>query len=301
MQIAVSQPVASDSGHIQDVTTQSFAKDVIEASKQQPVIVDFWAPWCGPCKQLTPVIEKLVNAAGGKVKLAKMNIDEHPAIAGQLGVQSLPTVIAFKNGQPIDAFMGALPESQVKQFIDTLGGSASGAPDVTALLKSANEALGKGDSAGALQVFADVLTIEPKNLSALGGMAQAYVKANEIDQAKNILANVPQDAAEPAIVSARSAIALHEKSDQLGDIPVLQKKVESDPQNYQARFDLALGLAGHDRRQEAVDELVYIMTHKRDWNDDAARQQLLQFFEAWGFDDEAAIYGRKKLSSLLFA
>lgn len=296
---AAVQPVSS---HVKDTTTQAFAADVIQASKQQPVIVDFWAPWCGPCKQLTPVLEKAVAAAGGKVKLVKMNIDEHPAIAGQLGVQSIPTVIAFKNGQPVDAFMGALPESQVKQFIDGLGGAAPGAPDPAELLKAGEDALKKSDALGALQSFAAVLSLEPENLRALAGMGQAYLNAGETEQAKALLAGVPAGKADdPVFSSVKSALELAEKTSSLGGAAELQAKADADPKNCQARFDLALALAAEGKRQEAVDALMVILNAKRDWNEGAAKTQLLQFFDAWGFDDDAAIYGRKKLSSLLFA
>ncbi len=288
---------------IKDTSTQGFATDVLDASKAQPVLVDFWAPWCGPCRQLTPALEKLVNAAGGKVKLVKMNIDEHPVIPGQLGVQSIPTVIAFKDGRPVDAFMGALPESQLKQFIDALGaGATPGAPDIEAILSAAEESLTANDAVGALQAFAAALSFDPQNTRALAGMAQAYLASNEIEQAKAILSQVPANKEnDPTVMRATSAIALAEKAGNVGELADLQKKVAAAPKNFQARFDLALGLSTKGQRQQAVDELIELMRLKRDWNEDGARKQLLQFFDAWGFDDEASVYGRKKLASLLFA
>ena len=287
--------------HIKDTSTQAFAADVLEASKSQPVLVDFWAPWCGPCKQLTPVLEKVVNEAGGKVKLVKMNIDEHPSIPGQLGVQSIPTVIAFKDGRPVDAFMGALPESQLKQFIETLGGGVA-KPNLDDILKAGDAALAKSDSVTALETFAAILDIEPENLAALSGMAQAYLLANEIDTAKAILTQVPASKEnDPAILRAKSAIELAEKAGGVGELGPLEQKVKDNPQDFQARFDLALGLSSNGQRVRAVDELIEILRAKRDWNEDSAKKQLLQFFEAWGFDDDASVYGRKKLSSLLFA
>jgi putative thioredoxin len=288
--------------HIKDTTTQSFSSDVIEGSKTQPVLVDFWAPWCGPCKQLAPVLEKVIAAADGKVKLVKMNIDEHPTIPTQLGVQSIPTVIAFKDGKPVDAFMGALPESQLKAFVDNLGGATANMPDFKDIVKAGEAALTREDTITALETFAAVLDHEPQNLAALSGMAQAYLLANEVDKAKAILAQAPKDKEnDPVLLRARSAIELAEKAGNIGELGVLEQKVKDNPKDFQARFDLSIGLSSNGRRPQAVDELIEILRQKRDWNEDAAKKQLLQFFEAWGFDDEASVYGRKKLSSLLFA
>src|SRR5499425_2920127 len=252
---------AAPSSVVKDTTTQTFVKDVIEESKRQPVLVDFWAEWCGPCKQLGPVLEKVVRAAKGKVKLVKMDIDKHPTIPGQLGIQSIPAVFAFVNGQPVDGFLGALPESQVAAFIERVTKDRIGGEEQD-LLKSADEALAKGDAAGAADLYAQVL---------------AQVSGNS------------------------AALAVAEQAKSVGPIADLEQKVAANPLDHQARFDLALGLNGKGRRQEAVDNLLEIVKRDRKWNDDGARKQLVQFFEAWGPTDEATVNGRKRLSSILFS
>jgi putative thioredoxin len=293
--------VATADAVIKDTTTQGFVKDVIEESKRQPVLVDFWAEWCGPCKQLTPVLEKVVRAAKGKVKLVKMDIDKHPAIPGQMGIQSIPAVIAFVNGQPLDGFMGALPESQVAAFIeritkDRLGGEAKD------LLKAADGALAEGNAVAAADLYEQVLADEPVNVPALGGLARAYVETGDIDQAKAALAKVPEAKRnDAAVAAARSAIELAEQAKSLGPLAELEQKVAADPRDHQARFDLALALNAAGRRQEAVDHLIEIVRRDRKWNDDGARKQLVQLFEAWGSTDEATVDGRRRLSSILFA
>ncbi len=287
---------------VTDTTTQTFVKDVIEASKQQPVLVDFWAPWCGPCKQLTPILEKVVRAAKGKVKLVKMNIDEHPAIPGQMGIQSIPAVIAFSNGQPVDGFMGALPESQVSDFIKRLVKEPIEADDSAEALKTAEEVLAHGDAATAASIFAEIAAAEPENVAALAGMVRAYVKAGEIEQAKQTLALIPQAKQnDPAVATARAALELAEQAKAVGPIGDLEQKVAANPADHQARFDLAVALNAKGRREEAAEHLLTIVRRDRKWNDDAARKQLVQFFDAWGFADPAAVEGRKKLSSILFA
>ena len=297
----VNGEAAGASGLIKDTTTQGFRQDVIAESMQQPVLVDFWAPWCGPCKQLTPVIEKAVKDAKGKVKLVKMNIDEHPQIAGQLGIQSIPAVIAFSQGQPVDGFMGAQPESQVKAFIEKLAGP-SGAGEVEELVAAAQEALQAGDAAGASELFAGALQLDPANLGAIAGFAKLHLDTGDIEGAKGILAMAPADKAqEPAIAAIRAAIDLAEQAAALGDTAELEAKVAANPKDHQARFDLALALNARDRRDEAVDHLIAIIKADRGWNEDGARKQLLQFFEAWGPMDEASVAGRRKLSTLLFS
>ena len=288
-------------GVVKDTTTQTFVKDVIEESKRQPVLVDFWAPWCGPCKQLTPVLEKAVKAAKGKVKLVKMNIDDHPAIPGQMGIQSIPAVIAFVNGQPADGFMGALPENQVTAFLerltkDRIGGEAQD------LLKAADAALAEGDAAGAAQMYADVLAEDNTSVPALGGLARAYVETGALDQARQTLAMVPEAKQnDAAVAAARAALELAEQAKTLGPIDELEQKVAANPLDHQARFDLALALYGKGRRADALEQLIAIVKRDRKWNDDGARKQLVQFFDAWGPTDEATIDGRKRLSSILFA
>jgi putative thioredoxin len=286
---------------IKETTTQAFVKDVMEESKRQPVLVDFWAPWCGPCKQLTPVLEKVVKAAKGKVKLVKMNIDEHPAIPGQLGIQSIPAVFAFVNGQPVDGFMGALPESQVTAFIERLTKDRIGGEEKD-LLAAADAALNEGDPAGAADLYAQLLAQDSSNVQALAGLARCYVETGALEQAKQTLALVPESKAkEAAVAAARTAVELAEQAKSVGPIAELEQKVAAHPADLQARFDLAVALNGKGRRHDAVDQLIDIVRRNRQWNEDGARKQLVQFFEAWGPTDEATIDGRRRLSSILFA
>jgi len=289
---------------IKDTTTQSFVKDVIEESKRQPVLIDFWAPWCGPCKQLTPVLEKAVKAAKGKVKLVKMNIDEHPAIPGQMGIQSIPAVIAFVGGRPADGFMGAVPESQVNAFIEkvTKGVPGIGEPDIGEIIKEAEAVLAEGDPEGAAQIYAEVLAIDAANIAALAGLAKCYVETGAIEQARETLATVPEAKRSDAAVSAvQAAIDLAEQAQSLGPIGELEQKVAAHPLDHQARFDLATALNAAGQRKEATDQLLEIVKRDRKWNEDGARKQLVQFFEAWGGADEATVEGRKRLSTILFS
>jgi putative thioredoxin len=293
-------PAATDE-LVKDTTTAAFRQDVIQESAKQPVLVDFWAPWCGPCKQLTPVIEKAVKAAGGKVKLVKMNIDEHPQIPGQLGIQSIPAVIAFTKGQPVDGFMGALPEGQVKGFIERLVGPVgpSAAED---LLAEADARVAQGDAAGAAELYAAVLAQDPENLAAVAALAKLHLELDDLEGAKRFLAMAPKGKEnDPAIAGARAAIELAEQAASLGDVGELQRRIESNPLDHQARFDLALALNARGQREEAVDQLVEIVRRDRNWNEDGARKQLVQLFEAWGPTDEMTLLGRRRLSSVLFA
>jgi putative thioredoxin len=286
---------------VKDTTTQAFVKDVIEESRRQPVLVDFWAPWCGPCKQLTPVLEKAVKGAKGKAKLVKMNIDEHPSIPGQMGIQSIPAVIAFVNGQPVDGFMGALPDSQVTAFIERLIKDRVGGEEQD-LLKQADAALLDGDAAGAADIYAQILAQDAGNIHALAGLVRCYVETGAIEQAKQTLALVPEAKRnDPAVAAARAALDLAEQAKTLGPIAELEQKVAANPLDHQARYDLALALNGKGRRAEALDHLLEIVRRDRKWNDDGARKQLVQLFDAWGPTDEATVEGRRRLSSILFA
>jgi putative thioredoxin len=300
LQDAGTATVAAD-GFVKDTTTQTFVKDVIEESRRQPVLVDFWAEWCGPCKQLAPVLEKIVRASKGKIKLVKMDIDKHPAVAGQLGIQSIPAVFAFVNGQPVDGFLGALPEAQVLAFIERVTKGRIGGEEKD-LLQAADAALAEGDAAAAADLYAKVLAEDGGNVGALAGLARAYVKTGALEQAKQTLAMVPEAKRnDPAVAAARAAIELVEQAQSVGPIGELEAKVAANPLDHQARFDLAVALNGKGTRPEAVDHLIEIVRKDRKWNDDGARKQLVQFFEAWGPTDEATVYGRKRLSSILFA
>ena len=289
---------------IKETTTQTFVKDVIEESKRQPVLIDFWAPWCGPCRQLTPMLEKAVKNAKGKVKLVKMNIDEHPAIPGQMGIQSIPAVIAFVGGQPADGFMGAVPESQVNAFIEKLtqGVPAAGEPNIAEVLKEADAVLAEGDAATAAQIYAEVLAIDPTNIAALAGLAKCYVTTGAIEQAKQTLAMVPESKRnDPAVKAVQAALDLAEQAQSVGPVTELEQKVAANPLDHQARFDLATALNAMGKRAEATEQLLQIVKRDRKWNDDGARKQLLQFFDAWGGADEATAEGRKRLSTILFS
>jgi putative thioredoxin len=250
---------------IKNTTTQDFMRDVVEASAARPVLVDFWAPWCGPCKQLTPVLEKVVRAAKGAIALVKLNIDEHPEIPGQMGVQSIPAVFAFKDGRPVDGFMGALPESQLNAFIARLIGESV---DDAAEIEAAEAALAADDVNTAAQAFGEILQNDAENMQALGGLAKCYIKTGDLDRAEQTLALAPPAKAESApVASARAALELARKAGDAGDVESLRAKVAEN----------------------------------RAWNDDAARKQLVQFFDAWGPADPVTAAGRQKLSSLLFA
>ena len=296
----LAETAAPPDGLIKDTTTAAFRQDVIAESMKQPVLVDFWAPWCGPCKQLTPVIEKAVRGAGGKVKLVKMNIDEHPQIAGQLGVQSIPAVYAFDQGQPVDGFMGALPEGKVKEFIEKLVGPGSSATDEA--LAEAADLAAQGEVAAAAELYAAVLAEEPDSVAALAGLVKLHLDAGDIEGARRFLDMVPAASAnDPAIAGARAAVEVAEQATSVGDLSDLDRKVTADPDDFQSRFDLALGLNGRNDREAAAEHLLVIVRKDRTWNDDGARKQLVQLFDAWGPMDPATVSGRRRLSSILFS
>lgn len=285
---------------VKDTTTANFAKDVIEASKSALVLVDFWADWCGPCKQLTPIIEKVVRSYNGKVRLVKLNVDQHPAIAGQLRIQSLPTVYAFRDGRPLDGFMGALPESGVRQFVDRLIGDDA-APDLAEALKAADQALEEGDLQGAAEIYATVLQEDGQNVAAIAGLARCYMKSGDPERAEQTLALVPPDKRETAAVaSVRAALDLAKKAGAAGDTDALRRKIDANPADHQARIDLATALAAAGDKPGAVEQLLESFRRDRKWNEEAARKQLVQLFEAWGPKDPATLDGRRRLSSLMF-
>jgi putative thioredoxin len=292
--------VISDADLIKNTTTKDFMHDVIDASREVPVLVDFWAPWCGPCRQLTPILEKAVRAAKGAVRLVKLNIDDHPQIPGQMGVQSIPAVFAFQDGRPVDGFMGALPESRVTAFIARLIGDT--VDDVAADVEAAEAALASGDLNTAAQLFGEVLQQDRENVQSLAGLAKCYIKTGDLARAEQTLALVPPAKAEAAPVeSARAALELARKAGEAGDVDSLRTKLAAEPKDPQIRFDLALALSAKGDRNGALEELLLLVAKHRTWNDDAARKQLLQLFDAWGPTDPATVSGRQRLSSLLFA
>jgi putative thioredoxin len=286
---------------IKDATDASFAADVLDASRDTPVIVDFWAEWCGPCRQLGPSIEKAVLAAKGKVKLVKVDIDKNPAYAGQLRVQSIPAVFAFVDGRPVDGFTGALPDSQVKTFVDKLAKLAKGggASPVDDMLDMARESLELGDTGGAAQAYAAVLQADPNNLKAIGGLARVYLASGDAERAGEVAAMAPEGAHDPDIDSVRAALALSAEAP--SDTAAFEKRLAADPDDHAARLELAKALAGQQKLAEAADQLLTIIEKDRDWNDGAARKQLLTVFEAAGPTSEVAKAGRRKLSAILFS
>ena len=297
-----SQPAAAGP-HVKDTTLATFAADVLEASREVPVIVDFWAPWCAPCKQLGPALEKAVNAAKGAVRLVKVNIDENQEIARQLRIQSIPTVYAFKNGQPVDGFMGAIPESQIKSFVEALIGPGHGGEDHAAeILAAAGAAFAAGDVTQAAQAYAHVLQDEPGHPKAAAGLARCYLKSGDIERAKTTLQLVrPDDAANEAVRAVEAELKLREQAANLGDAGALKAKLAANPNDHQARYDLALALDAKAEREAAIEELLELVRRDRKWNDDAARKHLVTLFEAMGPADPRTVAARRKLSSILFS
>jgi putative thioredoxin len=292
---------APDADVVKDGSDQGFMADVIEASRGQPVIVDFWAPWCGPCRTLGPPLEKAVRGAGGKVRLVKINIDEHPGVAGQLGVRSIPAVYAFDQGRPVDGFMGAIPESQIKLFVERLAGADMTA-EIEPLLEQAAESLKLGDIGGAAQAFTSVLQLDQTNTKALAGMARIALNAGDPEQAREILDMAPPEKAnDPDIAGVRTALELAANAGSAGDNGELGAKVASNPDDLQARFDLAEALSARGDFEGASEQLLAIIERNRDWNEGAARTQLLKVFEAAGLASDVAKQGRRKLSAILFS
>lgn len=286
---------------IKDSSARTFVADVLEASREVPVLVDFWAPWCGPCKQLTPILEKVVREAKGAVKLVKINIDENQAIAQQLRVQSIPAVFAFRNGQPVDGFMGALPESQVRDFIKRLA-SGDGPSPIDELTALADEAAKAGDLSAAAQAYGQILQEEPQNPAALGGLARCYVASGDVERAKQTLALVPlEHQNHEAVSGVQAQLKLAELASKAGDSNALRAKVQADANDHQARMDLAASLAARGENETAIAELLDSIRRDRNWNEAAARKQLLTLFEALGAADPAVQSGRRRLSSILFS
>ena len=290
-------------GVIKDGDQKTFMQDVVQASREVPVLVDFWATWCGPCKTLTPALEKVVKAAGGRVRLVKVDIDKNQRLAASFRIQSVPTVFAIWQGQPVDAFQGALPESQVKQFVERLVQQAGSSLPQADLLAEGKKALEEGALQDAAEIFGALLEQEPENAAALAGLATAFMKAGQEDQAKALLANLNAKQAEhPDIAQVRSALELAEAGRRAqGALAQYQARLAADPNDHQARFDLATALNAADQREEAADALLEIIRRDRKWNDEAARTQLLKFFESWGLMDEASVAARRKLSALIFS
>lgn len=289
---------------ITDTTTASFTRDVLEASRQQPVLVDFWAPWCGPCKQLQPIIEKVVREGAGRVKLVKLNIDDHPSIPGQLGIQSIPAVIAFVGGRPVDGFMGAVPESQIRDFIDKIAGPAGAdeKAEIEALLTEAKTLFDMGDIDGAANLYGALLQADPENAAALAGIAECMIAVGQPENARQALTGLPEAvAADPAVAAVLKKLDQIEEARKLGDPAALEQALALNPDDHAARLNLAKIRNVEGDRQAAAEHLLLIMKRDRAFEDDGARRELLQFFDVWGPKDPATISARRKLSSILFS
>jgi putative thioredoxin len=291
---------------VKDTNTASFRADVLDASMQVPVIVDFWAPWCGPCKTLGPIIERAVKEARGAVRLVKINVDENQELAQQMRIQSIPAVYAFFQGRPVDGFVGAQPEGALKQFIQRLtklGGGEAGPSPIDEALEHAEAALKEGDHEAASAIFAQVLEHEPDNVKALGGMARCCIAVGELDQAKKFLAQVPAaQANDPAIAGARAQIEVAEAGQKAaGQSQELRARVDANPKDFEARFALAQALFAGGDREGATDQLLEIIRFNRTWNEEAARKELVKFFEAMGPTDPLTLSARRRLSSILFS
>jgi putative thioredoxin len=299
---AAAPKTAGDADIIKDGSLKTFAQDVIQASQQVPVLVDFWAPWCGPCKQLTPVLEKVVRAAKGKVRLVKINIDQNPELAQQLRIQSVPTVYAFLGGQPVTGFAGAQPESQIKALVDRLIGGAGGEMDGADLLQVAQEAAEHGDTHTAAQLFQQVLAEDLAQPEALGGLARCLIAERQFTEAKRLLDGAPKEVAGHAAVSgAKAALALAEEAGELGDPTNLLARLQADDDDHDARYRLATIMFLRGQAEAAMGHLVQIVKRDRAWKDDQARKQLVKFFDALGPKHPATLKGRRMLSTVLFS
>jgi putative thioredoxin len=293
---------AAGAAPIADVTTANFMAEVVDASFDTPVIVDFWAPWCGPCKTLGPILEKIVRAANGAVRMVKLNIDENPEIAQQMRIQSIPAVFAFKDGRPVDGFVGAQPESQVRAFIQRLGGPTGPSP-VEQAMAMAKEAAQSGDHGTALSLYSQILQREPENPEAVGGMARGLIARGELEKAQQLLAAVPKELARHAeITAAHSAVELAEQAQKaMGSVGKLRQRLDANEDDHAARFELATALFGAGDREAAIDELLTLFKRDRNWDDQAARRQLVKFFEVMGPTDPLTLSARRRLSSLMFS
>jgi putative thioredoxin len=296
-------PAKGGADLIKDSDVTTFMVDVIEASKDVPVIVDFWAPWCGPCKQLGPLLEKAVKEANGAVRMVKVNIDENPEIAQQMRIQSIPAVFAFKGGRPVDGFVGALPESQIKAFLKRLGGPAAAQPSpIEMALEEAKAALEAGDTGTASALYGQILAREPANAVAAAGLAKGYLAAGDAAKAKQLLDGLPAEAQKHAdVAAARAALDLASQAEGAGDTAALKTRLSQNPADHEARLDLATALFAGGQIEEAMDQLLELFKRDRKWNDEAARKQLVKFFEVLGPTHPQTILGRKRLSSLMFA
>ena len=285
---------------VKDVTDQTFAVDVLDASNEVPVIVDFWAPWCGPCKTLGPMLEEAVAKTNGKVRMVKVNVDENQMVAGQLRVQSIPAVFAFSGGRPVDGFMGAVPRSEIDAFVKRLIDAAGAGFDEA--LEAAEQMLAEGAAADAAQTFAAILQEDPEEIAAMGGLIRATLATGDLDRAKAMLDQVPAaKAGDPAIAKARAEIELAEQAEGAGETAELAARLDADPNDHQARYDLAVALSAAHRNEEAIDQLLELFRRDREWNGGAAKDQLFKIFDALGPKDPAALTGRRKLSSMIFA
>ena len=286
---------------IKDTTTENFMADVIEPSKDFPILVDFWAPWCEPCKQLTPIIEKIIKNVGGKIKLVKLNIDDHPEIPQQLQIQSIPAVFAFKDGQPVDAFVGVQSESQIKAFIEKQSGSIGPSP-IDQAIEAAEVEIENSNYETAINIFQKILEADASNLRAISGLAKSYIGNHDLTSAKEILDKIPQkDQENQFIKSVKAELSLIEMADELDDINDLKVKLEKNPDDLKLIYELAIAHTSHSNHQDAIDYLLKIIKKDKNWNDGAAKQQLLKLFEVLGNDNELTINGRRVLSSLIFS